>query len=82
MPRVIPDLAGEIREFFPVLGLVEDFKPGNGDLTGSIAGPTVPGIGTLLDRLGDLPIYCGKSAAAAWGSSTRPSKSRWAVAWP
>ena len=33
-----PDLAVEIREFFPVLGLVEDFKPGTGDVSGSIAG--------------------------------------------
>ncbi len=51
-----PDLAGEIREFFPVLGLVEDFKPGTDDLTGSLAGPTVPGIGTSLDRLGDYRL--------------------------
>jgi eukaryotic-like serine/threonine-protein kinase len=51
-----PDLAGEIREFFPVLGLVEDFKPGTDDLTGSLAHPTVPGIGTLLDRLGDYRL--------------------------
>ena len=49
-----PDLAGEIREFFPVLGLVEDFKPGTGDVTGSFAGPMIPGIGTLLERLGDF----------------------------
>ena len=26
-----PELAGEIRAFFPALGLVEDFKPGSGD---------------------------------------------------
>ena len=51
-----PDLAGEIREFFPVLGLVEDFKPGTGDVTGSIAGSMIPGIGTLLERLGDFRL--------------------------
>ena len=28
-----PHLADEIREVFPVLGLVEDFKPGSGDMT-------------------------------------------------
>jgi eukaryotic-like serine/threonine-protein kinase len=51
-----PDLAGEIREFFPVLGLVEDFKPGTDDPTGSLARPTVTGIGTLLERLGDYRL--------------------------
>ena len=25
---------------------------------------------------------CARSAGAAWGSSTRPSRSRWAAAWP
>ena len=38
-----PELADEIREFFPVLGLVEDFKPGTDDLTGSLASATVSG---------------------------------------
>jgi serine/threonine protein kinase/WD40 repeat protein len=51
-----PDLAGEIREFFPVLGLVEDFKPDTDDITGSIAGSMIPGIGTLLERLGDFRL--------------------------
>ena len=37
-----PDLAVEIREFFPVLGLVEDFKPGTGDVSGNIAGSNTP----------------------------------------
>ena len=37
-----------------MLGLVEDFKPGSGDVTGSIAGSTVPGPGPLLERLGDF----------------------------
>jgi serine/threonine protein kinase/WD40 repeat protein len=51
-----PELAGEIREFFPVLGLVEDFKPDTDDVTGSIGGSMVPGIGTLLERLGDFRL--------------------------
>ena len=51
-----PDLASEIREFFPVLGLVEEFKPGMGDVSGSIAGSTVPGNGPLLERLGDFRL--------------------------
>ncbi len=51
-----PDLAGEIREFFPVLGLVEDFKPGTADVSGSIAGPLIRGSGTVLERLGDFRL--------------------------
>jgi serine/threonine protein kinase/WD40 repeat protein len=51
-----PDLASEIREFFPVLGLVEEFKPDMGDVSGSIAGSTVPGNGSLRERLGDFRL--------------------------
>jgi serine/threonine protein kinase/WD40 repeat protein len=51
-----PDLAAEIREFFPVLGLVEDFKPGSGDLTGSLLTGATLGEGPLLERLGDFRI--------------------------
>ena len=35
---------------------MEDFKPGMGDVTGSIAGSMVPGNGTLLERLGDFRL--------------------------
>ena len=38
-----PHLADEIRDVFPVLGLVEDFKPGSGDATGSFGGARSPG---------------------------------------
>ena len=51
-----PGIADEIREFFPVLGMVEDFKPGAGDFTGSLAGVTVPRLGALPDRLGDFRL--------------------------
>ena len=77
-----PELAGEIREFFPVLGLVEDFKPGTGDVTGSIGRPDDCRDRHDAGAAGRLSICCGKSAGAGWGSCTRPSKSRWAVAWP
>jgi serine/threonine protein kinase/WD40 repeat protein len=49
-----PERADEIREFFPVLGLVEDYKPGSGDVTGSLLGGVSPGDGTPLERLGDF----------------------------
>jgi eukaryotic-like serine/threonine-protein kinase len=51
-----PHLAEEIREFFPVLGLVEDFKPGSGDATGSFAGAEIPGLEKPLERLGDFRV--------------------------
>ena len=50
-----PHLADEIRDVFPVLGLVEDFKPGSGDATGTFAGAEIPGLEKPLERLGDLP---------------------------
>jgi serine/threonine protein kinase/WD40 repeat protein len=51
-----PHLADEIRTFFPVLGLVEDYKPGSGDQSGSVAGASIPGMESRLDRLGDFRI--------------------------
>jgi hypothetical protein len=51
-----PHLAEEIRDVFPVLGLVEDFKPGSGDATGSIAGAEIPGLERPLERLGDYRV--------------------------
>ena len=39
-----------------MLGLVEDFKPGTGDVTGGIAGPINAGTGTTLERLGDFRL--------------------------
>ena len=55
--RGYPRVAEEIREFFPVLGLVEDFKPGEGDLSGSLAKATAAvGTGTQVDRLGEFHL--------------------------
>ncbi len=51
-----PHLADEIREVFPVLGLVEDFKPGSGDATGSFGGAGIPGVEKPLQRLGDFRV--------------------------
>ncbi len=51
-----PHLAGEIREFFPVLGLVEDFKPSPGESSGRIEGSRIPGLATGLRRLGDFRL--------------------------
>jgi WD40 repeat protein/serine/threonine protein kinase len=51
-----PHLADEIREVFPELGLVEDFKPGSGDLTGSFGGALISGQEKPLERLGDFRV--------------------------
>ena len=51
-----PHLADEIRDVFPVLGLVEDFKPGSGDATGSFAGAQIPGLEKPVERLGDFRV--------------------------
>ena len=51
-----PHLADEIRNVFPVLGLVEDFKPGSGDATGSLARAEIPGLEKPPDRLGDFRL--------------------------
>ena len=39
-----------------MLGLVEDFKPGSGDATGTFAGAEIPGLEKPLERLGDYRI--------------------------
>jgi len=51
-----PHLVDEIRDVFPVLGLVEDFKPGSGDATGSFAGAAIPGLEKPVERLGDFRV--------------------------
>ncbi len=77
-----PELAEQILEFFPALEVMEGLKPGSGraDRLARRASPTLP----------PLPRWSGwasiassaRSATAAWAWSTRPSRSRWAAAWP
>src|SRR5262249_19607633 len=50
-----PELADEIRAFFPALALVEELKPGSDDATGSFAGAT-RGAGAPAEGLGDFRI--------------------------
>ena len=73
-----PELADEIRELFPALVEVEqaeeDRQPRREPAVASTAArPLRPG--------GRLPDRSARSAAAAWGWSTRPSRSRSAAAW-
>src|SRR3954454_24426739 len=50
-----PELADEIRDFFPALGLVEHFKPRSGGNTGSFFGASIAGV-AAPDRLGEYHI--------------------------
>jgi WD40 repeat protein/serine/threonine protein kinase len=51
-----PELADEIRAFFPALALVEELKPGSDEVTGSFAGAASFGSGMPPERLGDFRI--------------------------
>jgi hypothetical protein len=75
-----PHLADEIREVFPVLGLVEDFKPGSGDATGTFGGAEIPAWSSGSNAWATTGCSA-KLVAVAWGWFTRPSRNRWAVAW-
>ncbi len=51
-----PDLAAEIRRAFPALMMMEEFKPGSGDVTGDFDARAVVVRGTRLERLGDFRV--------------------------
>jgi serine/threonine protein kinase len=52
-----PELAEEIRDLFPAIVMMEELKPGAGDLTGAFAGAAAPADGPpRLERLGDFRI--------------------------
>src|SRR5215831_18603762 len=52
-----PDLAGEIRDVFEALLMVEDLKPGSGDASDSF-GKSVKVEGNRLQQVGDFRILC------------------------
>ncbi len=51
-----PDLAGEIRDVFPMLAMVERFKPVPAELPGPHSSAGRNGLGAGFDRLGDYRI--------------------------
>ncbi len=51
-----PELAGEIRDVFPVLAMVERFKPAPAELAGPSAAADRGGLGEAPGRLGDYRI--------------------------
>ena len=50
------DLAAEIRRGFPALLMMEEFKPGSGDITGDFDAAAVVVRGARLERLGDFRV--------------------------
>ena len=74
-----PELAAEIRDLFPALVVIEQFGSVAGPPTGPHAGPRPP----TARRRGSSGSTASSArwAAAAWGSSTRRSRSRWAGTW-
>jgi hypothetical protein len=71
-----PQWADEIRDLFPALILMEKNRPRRDEGTGDFAGT---GDGDDSRWSGSAIIaFCAKSAGAAWGSSTRRSRNRWA----
>src|SRR5262249_54069575 len=52
-----PELADEIRDVFEAVLMVEDLKPGSGDVSGSF-GDTVQVDGKRLEQVGDYRILC------------------------
>jgi serine/threonine protein kinase len=57
-----PELADDIRELFPALALVENFKPERPELDGSATGPAAPDGRQIPERLGEYRIlrYIGE----------------------
>jgi hypothetical protein len=51
-----PSLAGEIRDLFPALLMMEDIRPGKEDTTGSGTDRSLASEGKKLERLGDYRI--------------------------
>ena len=47
-----PELAGEIRDLFPALLMMEDLGDESGGTTGSLAGGAPAAVGARLERLG------------------------------
>ena len=75
-----PELADEIRDLFPALVMIEQLKPVEKDVTGSVAATPVPSVGGIGQPMGAWATTgcSARSAGAEWESSTRRCKSRWA----
>ncbi len=67
-----PALAGEIRDLFPALVMLEDVRPASSPAEDS----TPPAPRGRSSNGWATTASCARSAAAAWASFTRPSRNR------
>ena len=73
-----PELAGEIRDVFPAMAMMENIAIADESLAGEATGRRAPTPGRRRWSSWATSGSSARSATAAWGSSTRPSRSRWA----
>ena len=73
----LPEMADEIREMFPALVEVEQVE----DDARDDAAPRSR-LPSRTSARSAITGSCARSAVAAWGWSTRPSRSRSAAGWP
>ena len=78
--REHPEHAEPIRRMVPALEALVDFGESSAPGDGRRPGPGVGG-GDSGQESWAISGSCGRSAGAAWGSSTRPSRSRSAAGW-
>ena len=76
-----PELADEIREVFPAMAMMENIALRDESLGGEPSHRTVESPTARLPSNWATTGSSARSAAAAWASSTRPSRSRWAGTW-
>ncbi len=76
-----PGLAGEIRDVFPAMAMMENIALADESLEGDATG-AAPQAGRRRWSASATSASSARSATAAWASSTRPSRSHWAATWP
>jgi hypothetical protein len=73
-----PDLAGEIKEVFPAMAMMENIALADESLERPATVTAEVRPSSSKSATTALPA---RSAPAAWASSTRPNRCRWAAPW-